>query len=180
MLSLARSLRILVAAAGVALVPFAAAAQPNVTPQIVVPVPGGPPQMPVPVPAAFPGCYQVTQQLYGPYYMQFCLDHWGNGTYTVTGALYCNGRLAWSEWGGQAHIRLQFAHCGGGVGWSPDQMTCVVTYSAPPPVSGPGFPFGGQPRIAVPVPVGGDLRCNYQPSVRGYQPISILAQKVAW
>ncbi|MDB5536020.1 MAG: hypothetical protein JWQ65_895 [Devosia sp.] len=50
--------------------------------RVIVPdVPGG---------ALLAGCYRVTERLYGPYRMDFCLEQ--RGTYTVTGGgVRCNG-----------------------------------------------------------------------------------------
>ena len=196
--SFVKTLRALaVAAAGLALLPLTAAAQPQqLVPQIAVPDgPGYPPPQPA---FSFEGCYQVTQQLYGPYAMGFCLDRRGQGWYAVTGGgLNCNGWIDWTERRGTAQVNLRYSQCGGGIAWTPDRMSCSPLYPTLPPHwplgsnVAPNYPGGVQPRTAVPqiavpeiaVPVpqyGGDLRCIYQPSVRGYQAISIIAQREWW
>ena len=168
------------ALAGLIVLP-ATTALAQVGPQIAVPQPPGNP----PGHANFQGCYTINQDLYGPYRMSFCLNRNGSGSYQVTGGgLYCNGWLDWRErWNGEAQGNLQYASCGRGVGWSADRMVCFAQQPTFPPGGGGGwFWQGGQQphpgaRIVVPEPGNYSLRCTYQPAIRGYQPISVLADR---
>jgi hypothetical protein len=187
MLSIVKPVRRMVLTAGLltlsAVTAFAQA------PQIAVPAPGGNPGYPGNQ-GGFEGCYRVNQNLYGPYRMSFCLNRNGGGSYQVTGGgLNCNGRLSWRDWAGDARIRLQYSWCGRATGWTADTLVCSMERTQWPPYQpGPVWPFnqpqGGQwnqPQIAVPVPApqptAGNLRCSYYPAVRGYQPISVTAQR---
>lgn len=175
MMHLSKPIGRLAIAVGIALVPATGAvAQQNANPNIAVPAPGPGPGHPPPQHYGFAGCYQINQDLYGPYRMSFCLNQWGSGSYHVTGGgLNCNGNLNWRDRGGEARVNIHYSWCGRGVGWSADTMVCS-------PMQG-GWQGGGgqwnQPRIAVPVPVSQDLRCAYYPGVRGYDPVSVIATK---
>ena len=128
--------------------------------RIIVPdVPGG---------ALLTGCYRVSERLYGPYRMEFCLEQRGN--YTVTGGgVRCNGRLDWSARGRDLSINLRRTSCGNGVAWSADRMSC----------RGTGLFAGILARIIVPdLPVLGALRCTYTPSVGGTRPVTIVARRI--
>lgn len=143
-------------------------AQPQ--PNIAVPTP-------TPVPGfGFEGCYVIQQPLYGPYYMSFCLQSYGQGTYGVSGQIVCNGRINWNQYQAQANIQVQYTTCTGGQSWSADRMTCYlqpVYYQQP--YNGPGV----DPRIAVPIPTppSPGLQCTYQPSVPGYPATTVFAQR---
>jgi len=189
MFAFSKTSRRLALTAGLVVLPLTAAfAQ---APQIAVPQPPGGPGGGYPA-AGFEGCYAINQDLYGPYRMSFCLNRSGNGSYRVTGGgLNCNGWLNWSERrNGSAQINLQYSWCGRGVGWTADVLVCQAQqpqWPPFPPFGGPGWWWqNGQPqqqqpgaRIAVPTPppVTASLRCTYQPAVRGYQAISVLADR---
>jgi hypothetical protein len=175
-------------AAGLVALPLSAAFA-QVGPRIAVPEsPGGYPGQPS---GGFAGCYAINQDLYGPYRMSFCLDRNGSGSYRVTGGgLYCNGWLNWWQGrSGEAQVSLQYTSCGRGVGWSADRLACVAQQPQWPPFPPWGgwgwFWQGGQQgqpgaRIVVPEPQPANfsLRCSYQPAIRGYQPISVIASRV--
>ncbi len=92
-------------------------------PQIAVPTPGG--GNGGNQGSSYAGCYMVSQNLYGPYRMSFCLNRGGNGSYQVTGGgLYCNGQLNWSDRFGDARISLQYSWCGNRTGWTADTIVC--------------------------------------------------------
>jgi hypothetical protein len=90
--------------------------------------------------ARFTGCYSVSQRLYGPYSMDFCLEQ--RGSYTVRGGgVVCNGRLDWSASGRNIDIDLRKSSCGNGVAWSADSMVCQGrATSASSPKSSPPIP----------------------------------------
>lgn len=175
-------------AAALAVTPFAAAnAQgPGVAPNIAVPSPS-PVPAPVPSPGgSFFGSWQVSQDLYGPYRMTFTLGQFGGGSYSIRGGgLYCDGGLDWYQSGNSAVVSLRYSYCGNNVGWTGDSMTCRANDGYPG-----NWQFQGRPDaiavpqqgIAVPVPSqsANQLRCTYQPAVRGYQPISILADRLSY
>ena len=128
--------------------------------RVIVPdVPGG---------ALLSGCYRVTQRLYGPYRMDFCLEQ--RGTYTVTGGgVRCNGRLDWNARGRDVSVNLRRSSCGNGVAWSADRMSC----------RGSGIFAGILGRIIVPdLPVLGALRCTYTPTAGNQRPVSIVARRI--
>jgi hypothetical protein len=137
---------------------------------IIVPdAPGG---------ARFTGCYTVSQRLYGPYKMDFCLQQ--RGTYTVRGGgVTCNGRLNWNAAGRTIDIDLTRTSCGNGVAWSADSMSCT----------GQGL-FGGKgvgsaignalAKVIVPdLPSVQSLNCTYYPNVRGERPTQITARRAS-
>jgi hypothetical protein len=176
--------------AGLVVLPLTAAlaqAPQIAVPQVVVPQPPGQQH------TSFEGCYAINQYLYGPYRMSFCLNRNGAGSYRVTGGgLNCNGWVNWWERrGGSAQVNLQYSTCGHGVGWSADTMVCSAQQTQWPPFQPFPGPWGGpgqygpgpnnngpNARIAVPdYPSSNSLRCTYQPAVRGYQPISVIANR---
>jgi len=171
-----KSLRRLAFTAGAVILPSVAALA-QLAPQIAVPTPpggGGPP-------ANVEGCYSVNQSLYGPYFLGFCLNRWGGGSYQVTGSLYCNGRVDWKrDWNGSIQINVHHTSCGRGVDWSADTMVCHVSLPQWPTQPNPG-PWRSQPQIAVPTPTPypgqTEMTCTYYPGVRGYQPMAITAQR---
>jgi hypothetical protein len=115
-------------------------------------------------------CYRVTERLYGPYSMSFCLT--GRGSYKVIGGgLNCNGSLNWSTSGRNVNIRLQRSTCGRGQAWSADSMSCTVV----------GFLGAVLPRVVVPdrpgIPGFGDLSCTYNPQPHNYKPVRIRARR---
>ena len=170
-----KPIRRLAFAAGIVILPSVAALAQQV-PQIAVPTPPGG------SPANVEGCYSVNQSLYGPYFMGFCLNRWGDGSYQVTGNLHCSGRIDWQhEWNGNIRINVHHTSCGRGVDWSADTMACRASpqqWPGQPP--GPG-PWRSQPQIAVPTPAPNPgqttLTCTYYPGVRGYSPMAITAHK---
>ncbi|HTM76159.1 MAG TPA: hypothetical protein VL133_00810 [Devosia sp.] len=128
--------------------------------RVVIPdVPGG---------ALLAGCYRITQRIYGPYRMDFCLEQ--RGTYAVTGGnIRCNGRLDWAARGRDVSINLRRTSCGNGVAWSADRMTC----------RGTGLFAGILARIFTPgLPVLGGLRCTYTPVAGNQRPITIIARRI--
>lgn len=132
----------------------------NADARIIVPdVPGG---------ALLAGCYSITQRLYGPYRMQFCLEQ--RGSYSVTGGgVACNGRLNWSARGRDLRIDLRRATCGNGVAWSADHMEC----------RGAGLFAGIIARIFAPnSKVIGALRCTYTPAAGHQSPVTVTARRV--
>lgn len=150
----------------------AASAQPKpflAVPNIAVPDRGG----------ALDGCYRIDRALYGPYRMTFCLDD-RDGSYRVTGGgLNCRGDLdAYRSGPRRVDIQLKRSQCGRGTAWTADALSCQATG----PVYGLPRPFNGKgpsPKIAVP-----DfpdrlqqLRCTYDPAVRGYPTIQVIARK---
>jgi len=158
--------RTLVAGLCLAIAPGAALAQPQ--PNIAIPAPS----MGLVLPPSFDGCYGITQDLYGPYRMEFCLTQYGGGTYQVTGAATCQGGLNWQVQPGQATVQLNYTNCTNNVGWSPDRLTCTILYVQPM------FPPGVDPRVAIPVPpTSGGLQCLYQPSMPGYAPTMVIAER---
>jgi len=115
-------------------------------------------------------CYQVSERLYGPYSMSFCLS--GRGSYKVTGGgLSCNGSLSWSTSGRNISIKLRRSTCGRGQAWSADSMSCTVV----------GFFGAVLPRVIVPdrpnMPGFGDLACTYTPQPHNYKPVRIRARR---
>ncbi len=181
-------MRSLPVAAALAVLAFGALSVPaaaqggRVSPQIAVPSPGGGGGGGG---FGYQGCYSLNGPIYGPYYVNFCLQAWG-GSYTVNGGgLNCRGGLNWSRTGDGVHINLQRSECGAGTAWTADSLSCRS--------EGGNFPFpnpfaGGknQPRIAVPspnlpvpipLPCGSTLRCTYIPTVAGYQPVSVQARR---
>lgn len=170
-----KPVRALAVAAAAFLGPMAtlALAQPLPQPNVAVPTYPGYPGGLLP-PPTFDGCYGIVQNLYGPYHMDFCLTQFGGGTYQVYGGgLNCQGSLNWSMWPNQATIQLNYTNCNRATSWSADVMSCVLVY-APQPYLGPGV----DPRVAIPTPtpVNG-LQCTYQPSVPGYPPMTVQAQR---
>lgn len=132
----------------------------NAETRVIVPdVPGG---------ALLAGCYRVTERLYGPYRMDFCLQQ--RGTYSVTGGgVRCNGSLNWSAQGRDVSINLRRSSCGNGVAWSADRLSC----------RGTGLIAGILGRIIVPDrPMLGSLRCTYTPSVGNARPVTIVARRI--
>lgn len=179
MISIAKPLGRLTALAALAILPATASfAQVNVQPRIAVPTPGPGPGQP-PQQVSFAGCYSINQDLYGPYRMSFCLGQYGGGSYQVTGGgLNCNGSVRWSEWNGEARVEVQYSWCGNGVSWSADTMVCRPMQNNNGPWQQPPGQWN-QPnaRIAIPTPVSNDLRCSYYPGVRGFDPVSVIAEK---
>ena len=128
--------------------------------RVIVPdVPGG---------ALLSGCYRITERLYGPYRMVFCLEQ--RGTYTVTGrGVECNGRLNWSAQGRDVSINLRRSSCGNGVAWSADRLSC----------RGTGLFAGILARIIVPdLPAIGALRCTYTPTAGNARPTTVVARRI--
>jgi len=171
------SLRRLAFAAGIVILPSAAAFGQQ-TPQIAVPAPpgGGVPT------ANVEGCYSVNQSLYGPYFMGFCLSRWGSGSYQVTGSLNCNGGADWRhQRNGSIQINIHHTSCGRGVDWSADSMVCSVSSAQWPPQKPNPGPWRIQPQVAVPTPAPNPgqstMTCTYYPGVQGYYPMSITAQR---
>jgi hypothetical protein len=121
--------------------------------RVIVPdLPGG---------AAFSGCYRVSQRLYGPYRMTFCLTQ--RGTYQVTGGgVTCNGRLDWRASGRDISVQLRRSSCGNGVAWSADRMNCRGS---------------GLLGTILGIPALAGLRCTYTPGVRGERPMNITARR---
>ncbi len=159
--------RTLVAGLCLAIAPGAALAQPQ--PNIAIPVP---PSGALIAPPTFDGCYGITQDLFGPYRMDFCLTQYGGGSYQVSGAALCQGTLNWQLQPGQATVQLNYTNCTNNVAWSPDRLTCTILYVQPT------LPPGVDPRVAIPVPpTSGGLQCLYQPSVPGYAPVSVIAER---
>lgn len=156
---------------GLSMVPVmpAVAAEDDMSAMIIVPdAPGG---------ARFSGCYTVSQRLYGPYRMDFCLEQ--RGTYTVKGGgVTCNGKLNWDANGKFIDIDLKRTPCGNGVAWSADSMTCTGSG-----LFGKGI--GGAigkalAQVIVPnIPTISKLSCTYYPSVKGEQPTKITANRVS-
>ena len=136
---------------------------------IIVPdAPGG---------ARFTGCYSVSQRLFGPYRMNFCLEQ--RGSYTVTGGgVACNGRLNWSARGRTIEVDLTRSTCGNGVAWTADSMSCQGTglFSG----SGVGSAIGNAVAkvIAPSIPTINGLNCTYYPNARGAQPTQISARRI--
>lgn len=122
------------------------------------------------------GCYRVDRPLYGPYRMSFCLDG-RDGTYRVTGGgLDCRGDLDARRKGySRVDIDLSRTRCGHGMSWTADNLSCQVSL---PVFALPGK--GPQPKIAVPDSSGPvlQLRCSYDPAVRGYRTIQVNAKKI--
>ncbi|MEI9899687.1 MAG: hypothetical protein WDN31_05525 [Hyphomicrobium sp.] len=142
------------------------AAQDMNTMVIVPDAPGG---------AAVAGCYSVSQRLYGPYRMDFCLQQ--RGTYTVRGGgVTCNGRLNWRARGGTIEVDLDRTSCGNGVAWSADTMDCKpnrIFGDGPASIIGDVFS-----KIIVPDrPTVNSLTCTYYPDARGEQPTTITARR---
>ncbi|MHA1559476.1 MAG: hypothetical protein ACTSWI_02245 [Alphaproteobacteria bacterium] len=170
-----KSLRRLAFTAGVVILPSVAALA-QLAPQIAVPTPPGG-DGPT---ANIEGCYSVSQSLYGPYFLGFCLNRWGGGSYQVTGSLYCNGRVDWQrEWNGSIQINVHHTSCGRGIDWSADTMVCSVSSPQWPLQQPHPGPWRNQPQIAVPTPAPGQstMTCTYYPGVRGYYPMPITAQR---
>lgn len=110
---------------------------------------------------AIGACYQVTERLYGPYSMSFCLN--GRNSYKVKGGgLSCNGTLSSTISGHTINIRLARSSCGHGRAWSADSMSC----------SSVGV-LG-----TLPLPGLGDLKCTYTPAVAGFKPVPIRAYRI--
>jgi hypothetical protein len=125
------------------------------------------------------GCYRVDRPLYGPYRMTFCLDN-RDGSYRVTGGgLDCRGDLDASRSGfRRVDIELNRTRCGRGMSWTADNLSCQVSG---PVFDLPGLPRrnGVSPKIAVPdFPDVRQLRCTYDPAVRGYRTIQVTARKI--
>lgn len=165
--SFARAGRILAAGLCLASAPVVALAQPQ--PNVAVP---SPPPAGLIAPSTFDGCYGITQDLYGPYRMDFCLTQFGGGSYTVSGGTRCQGSINWQLQAGQAIVQLYYTTCTNDLSWSPDRMTCTILYVSPT------LPPGVDPRVAIPVPpTSGGLQCLYQPSLPGYAPVSVIAER---
>jgi hypothetical protein len=128
------------------------------------------------------GCYRITERLYGPYRMEFCLERRGN--YTVTGGgVTCNGRLDWSARGRDISIDLRRTSCGKGVAWSADSLECRATglFGG----FGGGKSDGPSVQVIVPdrpglpnIPFLGSLRCKYDPSEKGYKTVNVVARRI--
>jgi hypothetical protein len=152
---------------------YAAPAGPGeINPKIAVP---DRPNIAVPDRNFINGCYSITQRVYGPYRVSFCLND-QRGTYRVTGGgLDCRGGLSASRVGPLGvNISLRYAQCGRGMAWTADKISCRAT-----PFPFPQRPFrqgGMQPNIAVP-DFRGELRCTYDPAVRGYPTIQVRAAR---
>lgn len=176
MLSFTKPFGRFIALASLAILPATTSfAQISIEPRIAVPTPG-PGNLPQQQPFDYAGCYAINQNLYGPYRMSFCLNRYGTGSYQVTGGgLNCNGQIGWRERNGEARIDLRYSWCGQGTGWSADSMVCSPMQQQP-------VQQWSQPnaRIAVPAPVSNELRCAYYPAVRGYDPVSVIAEKGWW
>jgi hypothetical protein len=119
------------------------------------------------MPAMPGGCYQITEHVYGPYTMRFCLTE--PGTYQVTGnSLTCNGSLAWRMSGNDLAIQLHRGACGGGRGWSADQISCQST----------GM-FGGRAYSRAMINSGvPTLHCTYTPASAALKPATVRAKPV--
>jgi hypothetical protein len=152
----------LLSAAFVVLLSISSVAAQDVDARVIVPDnPGG-------GGAYVAGCYRITQRLYGPYRMEFCLER--RGSYTVTGnRTDCDGRLDWSVRGRDINIQLRRTSCGRGVAWSADTISCRSS----------GLLSGLLARVIVPdVPVLGTLRCTYKPSEPGYDTMQVTARRI--
>ena len=165
-------LKFLLAAAAFAFAPVSvpAVAQDSVGPMVAVPAPGGGGGG-----GGVRGCYRISGTIYGPYRMQFCLNARGSGTYQVNGGgLNCSGGLDWyNRNNDRVDIDLYRSQCGRGTQWTGDALACRI----------PGWrPLGKSgPRIAVPVPGGGNvnsLNCRYNPMAGGYKPIQVTANRM--
>jgi len=137
---------------------------------IIVPdAPGG---------ARFTGCYSVSQRLYGPYRMSFCLEQ--RGSYTVSGGgVTCNGRLNWSASGRTIEIDLTRTSCGNGVAWTADTMSCQGTGLFNGPGIGSAIGNAVAKVIAPSIPSINGLNCTYYPNARGEQPTQISARRTS-
>ena len=127
--------------------------------------------------ARFTGCYNVAQQLYGPYRMTFCLEQ--RGSYTVKGGgVTCKGNLNWTASGRNIEVDLSRTSCGNGVAWSADSMTCQGTTLFGKGVAGA---IGNVlAKIIVPdVPTLNGLSCTYYPDAHGERPTTITAKRVS-
>jgi hypothetical protein len=118
--------------------------------------------------AAGGACYQVSQGLYGPFVLTFCLTD--RGSYTVTGAGYnCKGGLDWNASGRNVQVQLQFSRCGKGLAWSADAMSCRAMGFAGSMVPTPGRPAA---------PLARELVCNYVPGFQGFKPVRVRAHRI--
>lgn len=181
MMSLKKPLGRLVAAACLVILPATASlAQIGAEPRIAIPTPvPGPGNPPPQQPFDYAGCYAINQDLYGPYRMTFCLSRYGGGSYHVSGGgLNCNGWIDWHERNGEARVNVRESWCGRGVNWSADTMICRPMQQQPwqqPP--GQWQQPGARIAVPTPAPTSNDLRCAYYPGVRGYDPVSVIAEK---
>lgn len=88
------------------------AAEPDV--RVAVPdVPGG---------VIVSNCYAAVGRIYNDYDFSFCLKK--RGTYSVRGALRCDGRLNWSVSGVFVNARLTRVSCNKGMAWTADTLSC--------------------------------------------------------
>ena len=161
------------------------------------------PNIAVPVQGGLDGCYRISQSLYGPYRMSFCLDN-GQGSYRVTGGgLDCRGGIDANAYGRRVDIALSYAQCGRGTAWTADNLYCQAVFAGGGYGGGLSGGFGGNsgayagrsgpssriavpeiavPDVAVPVPVPAyiaGLRCTYDPAVGGYPQMSVTARRVS-
>jgi hypothetical protein len=87
------------------------------------------PEVAVPVQGGLDGCYRISQSLYGPYRMSFCLDN-GQGSYRVTGGgLDCRGGIDANAYGRRVDIALSYSQCGRGTAWTADNLYCQAVFS---------------------------------------------------
>lgn len=148
---------------------------------VAVPAPGGG--------GGAQGCWRITQQIYGPYNMSFCLNPRGAGTYRVTGGgLNCNGRLDWyANAGNRTEIDLYRASCGSGTDWTGDSLSCRGTVQSSGAGTAQAIIGGaiagaiagglGVPAPQIAVPSFGTMGCTYRPAAGGYAPISVTARR---
>jgi hypothetical protein len=131
-----------------------------------MPVSGPKNTMPIPSQDSITGCWSSDGSLYGSYRLSFCVPRYGGATYTVSGnGLYCHATLGWQESWGTYGFAMRRTTCGQGVDWSPDTFSCVLK-------SG----WNSGPVGAMPVQ-GGQLVCNYRPSVWGYGSTTFSAHR---
>jgi len=129
--------------------------------------------------AKFAGCYQISEKLYGPYRMDFCLEQ--RGSYKVRGGgVSCRGDLYWTANGQNIFIQLRRTSCGNGVAWSADSMTCqgISLFGKK---GGTAAKVGEAiARITVPdLPSVGSLRCTYDPSEPREKKMRVTANRVS-
>jgi hypothetical protein len=122
------------------------------------------------------GCYRLTNQIYGPYRMSFCLNRGRGGSYQVTGGgLNCKGRLDWYQNGNRVNVDLYRAPCGRGTDWTGDSLSCRTQGNIP--LLGGGVTIA-VPAPSIPVPGFNTLGCTYNPVAGGYRPVSVTARRV--
>lgn len=140
-------------------------------PQVVVPD--------YPVGGGYEGCYRITELIYGPYRLSFCLGSVRGNSYTVVGGgIDCRGRLDWSEGSSGIQINLARTSCGGGIAWSADTLRCNFSGPTRPPSVFDEL----RPNVVIPDrpdrPVRADeLTCRYFPAAPGFSVITVTARR---